>query len=394
MSNKLKQIIIVVLLIVTAITFGYSFYSYRHRVVDTTDYTREIDDSEEFVYNPEVEYIYEEERLKFAEEVETVLRSMNLKEKVSQMFLVDADDIVGEGVLEYDETVLNALDKFPLAGLVYKEDNVESYYQINALLSDTDAALENYKAFKPFKIYKGNPDSLYFNNAYNFYGSFYTPKELSKTSDLKLSESEAKELAKQLKNAGFDGYFGPNCNVSDEDVSFGLDPIHNSELSSELVEIFNENKLFAIANSFPYLKYEDVTFNELLTKDLIVYQEVIDSEVSAIMVTSDACFPITGLQNVPTMASKRTVDLLRARMGFEGVIVSDSICNVTLREGDTIEELVSDVIGAGVDLIYDVGDYQKVIDYIVKEVEEGKISLNRIDNAVGRILTYKNNIQG
>ncbi|MUL41192.1 glycoside hydrolase family 3 protein [Streptomonospora sp. PA3] len=81
-------------------------------------------------------------------------------------------------------------------------------------------------------------------------------------------------------------------------------------------------------------------------------------------------------------------DVLKGELGFEGVVVSDW-GGVRQVEGDSYAEKVRKSINAGVDMIMVPDDYEQNIEAIVSEVRAGRISQERIDDAVRRILDLK-----
>lgn len=80
-------------------------------------------------------------------------------------------------------------------------------------------------------------------------------------------------------------------------------------------------------------------------------------------------------------------DVLRGEMGFEGFIVSDwaGIDQITT---DYYEAVVTS-INAGVDMNMVPYDYQRFINVMLEAIENGDISMERVDDAVRRILTAK-----
>lgn len=125
---------------------------------------------------------------------------------------------------------------------------------------------------------------------------------------------------------------------------------------------------------------------EEIEKQLAIYQELIDRGAQSIMLSHSS------LNGVKVHENKEFIlDVLRGRMGFEGVIVSDwnSIENI---DGATeLKEQLIISVNAGVDLVMEPDSYRQCIQYIVEGVNEGKIPKERIDDAVTRILTLKKN---
>jgi beta-glucosidase len=80
-------------------------------------------------------------------------------------------------------------------------------------------------------------------------------------------------------------------------------------------------------------------------------------------------------------------DVLKGELGFEGFLVSDWIA-VDQLERDYYSGVVRS-INAGLDMIMVPYRYQLFIDCLTRAVENGDVSMSRIDDAVGRILHAK-----
>lgn len=113
------------------------------------------------------------------------------------------------------------------------------------------------------------------------------------------------------------------------------------------------------------------------------YQELIKSGVKVIM-------PSHGSVNGVRMHENKELltDLLKGELGFDGFVISDWE-SVNELSGDSLEENVILAINAGVDMLMQPYNYPEVIDIIVRAADSGAISMERIDDAVNRIVRVK-----
>src|SRR5665647_1741131 len=83
-------------------------------------------------------------------------------------------------------------------------------------------------------------------------------------------------------------------------------------------------------------------------------------------------------------------DLLKGELGFEGFVVSDwaGIDQLDGAKGFSQDEVVQ-AINAGVDMVMVPNDPQLLIELLTGAVEADLVPMDRIDDAVGRILTVK-----
>jgi beta-glucosidase len=80
-------------------------------------------------------------------------------------------------------------------------------------------------------------------------------------------------------------------------------------------------------------------------------------------------------------------DVLKGELGFDGFVVSDwgAIDQIT----DDYYQAVVMSVNAGIDMNMVPYDYGRFIDTLTEAVESGDVPLERIDDAVKRILTVK-----
>lgn len=121
------------------------------------------------------------------------------------------------------------------------------------------------------------------------------------------------------------------------------------------------------------------------------FQAAIDAGVNTVMLNSGE------INGVPVHASHDIVTgLLREKMGFEGVVITDWADIISLHEAhrvaETEKEAVRLAINAGVDMSM-VPYSTSFCEHLVELVRENKISEERIDSSVMRILSLKYEIE-
>ncbi len=115
---------------------------------------------------------------------------------------------------------------------------------------------------------------------------------------------------------------------------------------------------------------------------LKVYQAAIDTGIKTIMISHSS------LNGIKMHANEKYISILKKDMGFQGFIISDwnSIHNIP---GDNLKDQMITSINAGIDMLMEDAQFEECRKYIVEAVNEGKISMERVDDAVRRILTVK-----
>lgn len=125
-----------------------------------------------------------------------------------------------------------------------------------------------------------------------------------------------------------------------------------------------------------------VVSDEIIEENLAIYQALIDEGVQMIMLSHSA------LNGIKMHENLEYVQYIKDEMGFEGVIISDweSLDNCS---GATLEENVILCINAGTDLLMEADHYDKCVQIIIDAVNNGDISMERIDDACTRIIRLK-----
>ena len=118
------------------------------------------------------------------------------------------------------------------------------------------------------------------------------------------------------------------------------------------------------------------------------FKAAIDAGAKTIMINSGI------INGIPVHSSyKFLTDLLRNRLGFEGVILTDWEDINKLYDRDKIvsskKEAIRLAINAGIDMSMVPYEYEEFIDNLMELVNEGKVSMDRIDDAVSKILKLK-----
>ena len=121
---------------------------------------------------------------------------------------------------------------------------------------------------------------------------------------------------------------------------------------------------------------------EQIKNQLEIYQALIDEGVKVIMVSHSS------LNGTKMHENEKYISYLKNDMGFKGIVLSDwdSVMNCS---GASYKDNVILCVNAGIDMLMTETEHSNVVRYIVEGVKEGRISEDRINDAVTRILTVK-----
>jgi len=126
-----------------------------------------------------------------------------------------------------------------------------------------------------------------------------------------------------------------------------------------------------------------ISEEELREVHLYPYEILVNSGVKIVMASFSSYNGLKMHENKYLIT-----DILKTELSFKGFVVSDWEAMNAL-SGTTFEEDIALAVNAGVDMLMEPNNYQKAINALVNNVNSGKISIDRIDDAVNRILTVK-----
>lgn len=178
--------------------------------------------------------------------------------------------------------------------------------------------------------------------------------------------------------------------------AFAQEPGRTSELVAAFVEGVHDAGQFATAKHFPGhggttgdshdgLPVLDDDRETLDAMDLAPFRAAIDAGVDLVM-TAHVVYPALDPDQPATRSKTILRDLLRDELGFEGVVVTDSLQMAGAKvEGKSEGELAADLLEAGVDLFVDAVDPETLVTGLAEAVRAGRVSESRLDESLARV---------
>lgn len=140
--------------------------------------------------------------------------------------------------------------------------------------------------------------------------------------------------------------------------------------------------------------YKQVTLTELLFNDLAPYKEMQSQRIPFAIMASHISYPLIDPSKKPASFSPLLLKkVLRAGMGFEGIIMTDDIQMEGAKSDKTpVGERAVQAILAGNDLIMVGWNHhvqKQAVDAVIKAVKAGRITKGRLEESLKRIISYK-----
>ena len=184
--------------------------------------------------------------------------------------------------------------------------------------------------------------------------------------------------------------------------SFGADPGLVARLTAAQVRGYQAGGVAATAKHFPGhgdtnvdshagLPVIDHSLQELERTDLPPFQAAIAGGAGAIM-TAHIVVPALDPSRRPATLSRPIITgLLRERLGYDGVVITDALEMAAVRQqfGDRRAPVEAIIAGADMLLMPPSGAFAEEFGAVLEAVHSGRISRQRLDQSVGRILRLK-----
>lgn len=340
------------------------------------------------------------------------LSQMTLREKVGQMFNVRPETIHPTSA-DYQTVASTALQadfiQYPCGGITLYAKNIINPAQLKEFTKFLHS-LGNYPLLC-IDEEGGSVARIGRNSNFNVptYTSMYA---IGSTGDPQNAYNAGANIGSYLFEYGLDVDFAPVCDVfsnPDNTVignrSFGTTPQLVADMSSSFFKGLRDKKTVGCLKHFPghgdtvndthYGYAESLkTWDQISECEMIPFKTGIESGAQMIM-TAHICLPNVIDAGVPsTLSSVILKDKLRGELGFQGIIITDSMGMGAITQNFDAAEAAIKAIEAGVDIILDVSraDYRRVFDAVVAAVQSGQILESRIDESVSKIIALKNNI--
>lgn len=335
------------------------------------------------------------------------LGQMSLREKVGQLFNVRVESLVpgaNGSVTGGSEALADFFRQYPCGGVTLFAANITYPYQ-TSVFTEYLHGLDNYPLICVDE--EGGRVARIGKNPNFPVTRVGTMASVGATGDPEKAKEAGSTIGEYLLRYGFDMDLAPVSDVNTNpdnvvigDRAFGSSP----ELVGSMVEAFlagiKQQKVEGCLKHFPghgdtstdshYGYAESLkTWEELSGCEMIPFRKGISAGAKMIM-TAHVCLPnVTGSSTPSTLSPMVLTEILRGRLGYQGIIITDSMEMGAITQQYSNEEATLLALEAGVDILLTPQDYPKAFEAVLKAVEDGRITVQMIDERVGRILALK-----
>lgn len=334
---------------------------------------------------------------------ETVIKAMPLKTKIGQMLLI------GFTGTTIDETLSATMALLKPGGLVMFGRNIKTAPQVAELNSSAQAA--SLKASGVPLLVGVDQEG---GNVLRIKTTYPLPSALAfgQSGDAKLVERAGQATGHLLYTLGFNMDLAPVLDVGDPESprfigtrTYGSDPALVSRMGSSFSQGLQNEHILPTTKHFPghggvnedshlSLPERKATLAQMEKHDLVPFESLQKSvEKPWAVMLAHVSYPDLDPSGAPASFSKPIVTgLLRNRIGFRGVVITDDIQMAGAGLIDDVRERAIRAVEAGVDMIMITWNRKTqavVSQALVHAVETGRITEERINESVRRIVSAK-----
>lgn len=327
--------------------------------------------------------------------VDSVFHKMGRRQKIAQLFFVRAHTNKGQA---YEDSVGRVIRKERIGGLVFFQGGPGR----QAILTNKYQAL----ARTPLLIASDGEWGLGMRLDSTI--SYPYQMALGAVQNKDLIYRMGLEVAKDYKRLGMQMNLGPDVDINNNPKnpiinyrSFGENKYNVATKAAAYVNGLQDGGLLVSIKHFPghgdtdvdsHFDLPQLNFTKARLDSLEIYpfRELIKAGAAGVMVAHMNIPSLDNTPNLPSTLSKPIVTgILREELGFRGLIVTDAMeMKGVVKNFKDGEADVMSVI-AGNDILELSENSKRAVKLVRKAVREDRISMDRIDESVKRILTAK-----
>ena len=346
--------------------------------------------------------------------VDSTLSTMTVEQKVGQLFIADLVAVYSHHASPVRKYASRLIQKYHVGGFVLAGGTVSDIALItNSLQQESkiplliNADLESGLGFgHSWQHVRGRaPELPQFISGGGT--TFTSMMGVGATQNPKFAIEVGRITARESRAVGIHWTNSPVADVNtnpDNPIintrSFGENPQKVATFVEAYVRGLQEGHMIATLKHFPghgdteedtHIELPVLQFDEqrLMSTELVPFKAGIQAGVKAVM-TSHIALPKIDSSGRPSTLSRPIVTgILREKLGFQGIVVTDGMTMQGITNHYSPSEAAVLSIEAGVDCILVPSDFEKSFDGVLEAVKSGRISGERLDSSVRRVLAAK-----
>ncbi len=338
---------------------------------------------------------------------QSILDAMTLEEKVAQLFVITPEQLTGvDEAVQAGDTTKEALETYPVGGLIYFDQNLQNEDQTKEMLANTQSYAK-YGMFLSVDEEGGPVVSRIANNAGFSVEQFPAMQTIGESGDVQEAFRVGTTIGSYLSDLGFNMDFAPDADVltnPDNQVigsrSFGSDAQVDADMVAQVVQGLQQNNVLAVPKHFPGHgdtqgdSHEDAvennrTLDELESTEFLPFEAGIEAGAQCVMVGHISLPQVTDDGLPATLSHDIVTGILRDRLGFDGLVITDSMRMGAIANYYSSADAAVKALDAGCDILLTPENFQEAYLGVIDAVNNGTLTEERINESVQRILLCK-----
>ena len=369
-----------------------------------------------------------------SEAIKAIIDKMTLEQKVAQLFVVSPETLTGVDSVQYaGDMTYQALQDYPVGGIVFAKDNIDSSSQFGTMTDNLQSYSEEISGLPLFLAAAeeggsasvlGNNDNLdeYYENSYSDDGSDYSSSsansvhsgapsmsEIGRKDDSPNAYEAGKSIGSLMSAYGLNLDLAPVADVLSGNSTgignrtFGTDAQTVSDMALEVIRGIQEEDVNAAMKYFPGygaassnmsgFPVINSSLDELKKKEFLPYSNAIAQGMDFVMVGHISVPNVTGDDTPASLSEKMISEVLRKDLEFKGIVMTDYLNDKTIVKNYGAADAAVKAIQAGADLLLEPDDLEAAYEGVLKAVKKGDITEDRLDESIYRILRVKLSMQ-
>lgn len=351
---------------------------------------------EERAIEPPIE---EEEEVK-VDTIEEKIKGMSLEEKIGQLLIVGIEETTIE------EDTIKLIEDHKVGGFILFSRNIKDEHQTLELLNSLKEA--NFNNDIPLFL-SIDEEGGRVSRLPKSFAKLPEAKKIGDMNNKDFSFKYGKIVGERVKLLGFNVDFAPVLDIN----SNPKNPVIGNRAFGSTIDVVVDNGLKVMegiqsVGVIPSIKHFpghgdtdmdshvnlpkiEKDINELENLELVPFKKAIDDGVDMVMV-AHILFPKIDSEHPSTMSKEIIDGILREKLDFKGVVISDDLTMGAIVKNYSLENAVVSFLKAGGDIAlvcHGKDNPNKVIEKIKEALDEGILAEEEINEKVYRILKLK-----
>lgn len=331
---------------------------------------------------------------------------LTIEQKVGQLIIINVrEESTGKAYVAMSDEITARINRISPGGILFFGGSIVDIPQISDFITELQS-LSQIPLFISADVEGGSINRL--RSSDKMHATALPDNALiGVTGDVEAAVLKGQIIAREMFALGFNLNLAPVADVltNPENTvigarSFGSDPEMVSQMVANTVISMHDENVGTVLKHFPghgdtlkdtHTGSVSVNFDleRLETVEFLPFLSGIDAGTDGIMTAHILVPEITGDHMPATLSHVMITDILREKLGFEGFIMTDSMSMAAITRLWSDGDAAVLAVEAGIDLILNPHTASEAYDALISAVEEGRISEERLDESVYRILKGK-----